>query len=110
MWRILDSEIPAEDRLAKATERMLDHVCRTHIDERQRKHAKSWAREAAHAVFDLHPELREEGSLFRYFVAKSGRHKGLRGVDLTDFIEREYQQGTWWHLVPEDVLLGKPKP
>jgi hypothetical protein len=65
--------------------------------------------EAAHAVFEMHPELREEGSLPRYFVAKAGRKNGLRGKELTAFVEDQYQRGTWWRLVPEAVLKGEPK-
>ena len=87
MGRILDNSLPAEDRLIKATGRMLDHILRPRVAGRQRRHLESWTKEAAHAAFDLHPELREDGSLARYFVAKVGRKKGLRGRSLTDFVE-----------------------
>lgn len=110
MGWILDCKIPADERLAKSTERMLDHIGRKHLPEKQRKHLRSWAIEAAHTVFELHPELREEGSLARYFVAKKARKAGLRGAKVTEFVEQEYQQGTWWKLVPQNVLKGEPKP
>jgi hypothetical protein len=95
---------PVDERLAKATERMLDHVIRKNLNWRQKQHLRSWTMEAAHSVFELHPELREEGSMLRYFVAKSGRAQGIYGKALTEYIENEYQQGTWWKHIPEEIL------
>ena len=69
-----------------------------------------WAMEAAHSVFEMHPELREDGSLMRYFVAKKGRKSGLRGKALTEFVEAEYRNGTWWKLVPDAVLKDATIP
>ena len=43
--------------------------------------------------FLKNPELREHGSLIRYFVAKRGRKDGLRGTALTKFVEEQY--GMW---------------
>jgi hypothetical protein len=63
-----------------------------------------WAGMAAHAVFEVHTDLREEGSLIRYFIGREGRKQGLYGVKLTEFIEAKFQDGTWWKLVPEEVL------
>jgi hypothetical protein len=98
-------KIPAEERLEKASERALNHINRPlPIKNRQRVHAKEWTMEAAHAVFELHPELREEGSLLRYFVAREGRKQGIFGAALTEFVESQFQAGTWWRYVPEEVL------
>ena len=108
--RILDRDaIPVEERYEKSVERLISHVTRPYLGNRQLQHARAWAMEAAHSVFEMHPELREEGSLPRYFVAKEARKQGLRGSAVTAFVDREYAAGTWWKLVPEDVLLGKPK-
>ena len=108
--RMFDRDkVPVEERLETSIRKALDHLGREYLNSIQRGHARLWSMEAAHAVFELHPELREEGSLLRYFVAKEGRKQGLRGAALTEFVEREYQNGTWWKLVPEDVLMGKPK-
>jgi len=97
--------IPAEERIEQASAKALDHINRKHyLNSRQRGHAKEWTVEAAHAVFELHPELREEGSMLRYFVAKSGRAQGIYGKALTEYIENEYQQGTWWKHIPEEIL------
>ena len=102
--------IPVEERIEKASERALDHINRKQrLNDRQRRHAKQWTVETAHAVFELHPELREENSLPRYFVAKAGRKQGIYGRELTEFIEKEYQAGTWYKYVPTEVLQGKPK-
>lgn len=108
---ILDREaLPANERLETAVERLLDHIKRHRLNHVQRRHAQNWAAEAAHAVFELHPDLREDGSLPRYFVAKQGRRNGLRGADLTEFVEREYSQGTWWKLVPVELLQDAHQP
>jgi len=97
--------VSAEERIEKSAAKALDHINRKHyLNSRQRGHAKEWSIEAAHAVFELHPELREEGSLFRYFVAKAGREQKIYGRDLTEFVENEYQTGTWWKHIPEEVL------
>jgi len=107
MHRLIDREAPAQERLDTAVERVQSHLQRAR--GKQKTHLKSWAREAAHVAFELHPELREDGSLFRYFVAKAGRQQGLRGTALTAFVDQRYADGTWWRLVPEDVLIGRPR-
>jgi len=106
----LDSSIHPQERLELATTKLMSHLARRKLFGRQKRHAQCWAWEAAHATFQLHPELREEGSLLRYFVAKEGRRMGLRGTALTQFVEGQYRDGTWWKLVPESVLKGEPKP
>ena len=40
----------------------------------------------------LHPELREEGSLQRYFAAKLGRERDYRGVELR-LVDHAYESG-----------------
>lgn len=102
-------KLSPEKRLEIASERMFSHLFRKRIAGRQAQHLKNWTIETAHAVFDMHPELRYEGSLARYFVVRAGWKKGLRGAELTAFVEKEYQDGTWWKMVPSDVLQGKPK-
>ena len=97
--------LSAEERIEQASAKALDHINRkTPINNRQRQHARQWTIETAHAVFELHPDLREENSLLRYFVAKAGRAKGIYGKELTEYIEKEYQQGTWWKHIPEEIL------
>jgi hypothetical protein len=97
--------VPAEERIELASAKALDHINRNHyLNSRQRGHAKEWTVETAHAVFELHPELREDGSLLRYFVAKAGRTQGIYGKSLTEFIEKEYEKGTWWKHIPEEIL------
>ncbi len=54
---------------------------------------RKWSRRLAHAAFTLHPELREEGSLERYRVARLGRERGHRGAELTAFVEQAYESG-----------------
>jgi hypothetical protein len=108
---MLDREtMPVAERLEKSLAKLHAHLRRGCQNSEQRNHARNWAAEAAHAVFELHPELREDGSLPRYFVAKEGRKMGLRGAALTEFVESKYRDGTWWKLVPESVLKGEPKP
>lgn len=65
---------------------------------------RKWAGMAAHAIFESHPELREEHSLVRYFVAKAGRAQGIHGKALTEFVNQEFNKGSWYKHVPEDVL------
>jgi phage pi2 protein 07 len=97
--------LTAEERIEQASAKALDHINRkNYLNSRQRTHAKQWTVETAHAVFELHPELREENSLIRYFVAKAGRAKGIYARSLSEFVEQEYQQGTWWKHIPPEVL------
>jgi hypothetical protein len=60
---------------------------------RRRAKLKKWAQRLAHAALTLHPELREEGSLLRYFVARVGRERGFRGAELTTFVDQAYLSG-----------------
>lgn len=98
-----------EQRLKQAIERIQSHTSQLRLNRAQRDHLKHWVTEATHAVFELHPDLREEGSLPRYFVARAARLKGMRGAAVTAFVEREYMSGDWQKHVPEDVLLRRPK-
>jgi hypothetical protein len=54
---------------------------------------RKWSWRLAHAALTLHPELREAGSLERYFVAKLGRQRGYYGAELTAFVEQAYTSG-----------------
>ena len=95
---------PVEERLSKSTERMLDHIGRKNLNSRQRQHLYSWTMECAHSVFEMNPSLREEGCQIRYHIGKEGRKQGFYGKALTEFIEKEFQHGTWYRHVPDEVL------
>lgn len=101
----------SEWRLEFGTKKLSHHMRCYASRPSNTRHAKikKWTAFTAHAVFEMHPELREDGSLPRYFVAKAGRKQGIYGAALTEFVESKYQDGTWWRLVPEEVLLGKLK-
>ena len=95
-----------EEKLEHALEKLNYHTQR-YIDKpgsgRLYK-VRKWAGMAAHAIFEVRPDLREENSLLRYFVAKAGRAKGIYGKELTGFIDNEYQKGTWYTHIPEEIL------
>ncbi len=82
------AELKPEDQFALASAKF-SHYAGIRIHGKCRK----WARRLAHAALTLHPELREEGSLERYFVAKLGRERGHRGAELTAFVEQAYKSG-----------------
>lgn len=69
-----------------------------------RRFCRKWAVDAAHLAFQLNPELREPGSLHRYFVAKAGRKHGLRGERLSIFVEEIYRIGVADTFIPEELL------
>ena len=71
---------------------------------------RKWARRLAHAALTLHPELREEGSLERYFVAKLGRERGHYGAELTAFVEQAYQSGLARFAVEAGMAAGPRQP
>lgn len=104
MYMLDDMNLTQEEKTNKAIERTLSHIKRKKLNSRQRYHLKRWTEAAAHYVFQTHPELREEGSLFRYFVAKAGRKKGLRGVDVTKFVDDSFADGTAVTFVPQEVI------
>lgn len=80
-------QLTPEEQFALASEKFSRYIDRNHSKRRK------WARRLAHAALTLHPELREEGSLERYFVARLGREQGYSGVDLTTFVEQAYKSG-----------------
>jgi hypothetical protein len=93
-----------EERLVKATAKIESHLSREPLNYEQRGHLRMWVGEAAHAVYEMRPDLREEGSFLRWFVSRSGRRLGLRGAALTRYIEEEYSSGRWYVHVPKDIL------
>lgn len=64
---------------------------------------RKWAVKAVHAAYTLHPDLREDGTLGRYFVAKSGRKLGLRGEALSAYVENAYETGIYGSFIPEEI-------
>ncbi len=81
------SQLTPEEQFARASAKFFCYGDRNHSKFRK------WSRRLAHAALTLHPELREEGSLERYFVAGLGRERGYRGAELTTFVEQAYQSG-----------------
>lgn len=81
-------QLTPEEQFALASARFFQYA-----DVRNYGKCRKWSRRLAHAALTLHPELREEGSLERYFVARLGRERGYRGVELTAFVENAYQSG-----------------
>src|ERR1700691_5012962 len=67
---------------------------------------RKWSRRLAHAALTLHPELREEGSLERYFVARLGRVRGYRGAELTTFVEQAYKSGLAKFAIEAGMAAG----
>ena len=91
--KLQDRSEPPEKRLEKSLERVMSHLNRGRLPSRQLGHLRSWTMELAHAAYELHPELRDDGCLERYFVAKLGRQQGHRGEKLTEFVDRAYETG-----------------
>lgn len=77
-----------EEQFSLASERFFRY-----LRLQRREKCRKWAVRLAKAAFLLHPELREAGSLERYLVAKLGRQRGYRGIQLTTFIDRAYESG-----------------
>jgi hypothetical protein len=71
---------------------------------------KKWARRLAHSVLTLHPELREEGSLERYFVARLGRNRGYYGAELTAFVDQAYNSGLAKFAIEAGMAAGPTQP
>lgn len=82
------SQLTPEEQFARASAKFSRYA-----DSRHSGRWRKWSRRLAHAAYALHPELREEGSLERYFVAKLGRERGYRGAELTAFVEQAYASG-----------------
>jgi hypothetical protein len=58
----------------------------------------------------LHPELREEGSLERYFVARLGRDRGYYGAELTAFVDQAYESGLAKFAIEAGMAAGPRQP
>ncbi len=79
-------QLTSEEQFALATVKFFHHARLGRYGK-----CRKWARRLAHAALTLHPELRGDGSLERYFVARLGRERGYRGAELTVFVEKAYQ-------------------
>jgi hypothetical protein len=97
-------ELPPEEQLARASAKFLRYIDRNHSK------CRKWARRLAHSVLTLHPELREEGSLERYFVARLGRERGYRGAELTTFVEQAYESGLAKFAIEAGMATGPRQP
>jgi hypothetical protein len=97
-------QLTPEAQFALASEKFFRYVDRNHSK------CRKWSRRLAHAALTLHPELREEGSLERYFVARLGRERGYRGVELTAFVEEAYQSGLANFAIEAGMAAGPREP
>jgi DNA-binding transcriptional regulator YiaG len=93
-----------EEQFARASAKFFRYV------DRNRSKSRKWSWRLAHAAFTLHPELREEGSLERYFVARLGRERGYRGAELTTFVEQAYQSGLAKFAIEAGMAAGPRQP
>ena len=97
-------QLTPEEQFASAFAKFLCYVDRNHSKSRK------WSRRLAHAALTLHPELREEGSLERYFVARLGRERGYRGAELTTFVEQAYKSGLAKFAIEAGMAAGPRQP
>lgn len=94
-------QLPPEAQFALASSKFF-HYAKVHNHGKCRK----WSRRLAYAALTLHPELREEGSLERYFVAKLGRQHGYYGAELTVFVEQAYKCGLAKFAIEAGMAAG----
>lgn len=106
MWTAEWENKSMEEKLEHALDKLNYHTLRYEAKPTSGRLYKvtKWAGMAAHAIFEAHPELREENSLVRYFVAKEGRKQGIYGSKLTEFVDQEFDSGRWWVYVPPEVI------
>jgi hypothetical protein len=97
-------QLTPEGQFALASEKFSRYVDRNHSK------CRKWSRRLAHAALTLHPELREEGSLERYFVARLGRERGYRGAELTTFVEQAYKSGLAKFAIESGMAAGPRQP
>jgi hypothetical protein len=93
-------QLTPEAQFALALEKFSRYVDRNHSK------CRKWSRRLAHAALTLHPELREEGSLERYFVARLGRERGYRGAELTTFVDQAYESGLAKFAIEAGMAAG----
>ena len=93
-------QLTPEEQFVLASAKFLCYIDRNHSK------CRKWSRRLAHAALTLHPELREEGSLERYFVAKLGRERGYRGVELTGFVDQAYESGLAKFAIEAGMAAG----
>jgi hypothetical protein len=98
-------QLAPEEQFAVASEKFSRYASAGHYNNKCRK----WSRRLAHAALTLHPELREEDSLERYFVAKLGRERGYRGAELTTFVDQAYESGLAKFAIEVGMASG-PRP
>jgi hypothetical protein len=106
---ILNNRVHPQIRFDAALERVLSHVNRPSLSHRQAYHLRQWTGALAHAVFHMHPELREDGSFLRYFVARQARRQGLRGAAVTAFVDDKFRDGIPPDYFPEWFIKGEFK-
>ncbi len=92
------------EQLVRASAKFLCYIDRNHSK------CRKWSRRLAHAALTLHPELREEGSLERYFVARLGRERGYRGDELTTFVDQAYESGAAKFAIEAGMAAGPRQP
>jgi len=96
-------QLTPEERFALASAKFFNHARLGNYGK-----CRKWSRRLAHAALTLHPELREDGSLERYFVARLGRERGYRGAELSAFVEQAYQSGLAKFAI--EAGMAKPRP
>jgi hypothetical protein len=99
------TQLTPEKQFALASKKFFHYVSAGYYGK-----CKKWARRLAHSVLALHPELREEGSLERYFVARLGRARGYYGPELTSFVEQAYKSGLAKLAVEAGMAAGPRQP
>lgn len=99
-------QLAPEEQFAVASEKFSRYASAGHCNSKCRK----WSRRLAHAALTLHPELREENSLPRYFVAKLGRERGYRGAELTTFVDQAYESGLAKFAIEAAMAAGPRQP
>lgn len=113
LLEVKEKTMTAEEKATKTPQELLDYysskietlgpsVRKFKYPSRER--LRRWAYEATRAAYKLHPELREDNSLPRYFVARAGRRMGFRGEDLTWFVEKSFETGMSAQFIPQEVL------
>ena len=107
--KLLSNEVAPEVRFELALERVQSHLNQPKIKGRQLAHLRQWTVALGHAVYHMHPELREDGSFLRYFVVKAGRRQGLRGMALTEFVDKAFREGIPAEYFPQWFVRGEFK-
>jgi hypothetical protein len=103
-------QLPPEAKFALASAKFFCYASAGPYNNKCRNKCRKWSRRLAHAALTLHPELREEGSLERYFVARLGRERGYYGAELTAFVEQAYKSGLAKFAIEAGMAAGPGQP